>query len=746
VSVGIGCAGSNTYRLCSESAVSPPPPPPSPPPPLSLGALATSRRRQLTHLCNNPNNGGGGCTYCINGSASIPHMTKPSVAKKLVEAQHLDACSPQWLPVLLASSFQPPPAPHNGRLTSAIAGLFKQLRPLDKPPREFLSQVYDTLKVPQGFALCEARVHGIHVQYVQVWKADTQGICAALSQMDDHGNTSSEFVFTFVRPPIEKFVSGFSEIAWRASAQKKKTERPPNAECTALQYASLRNVSFSAELSAKSQASSYLTDFIYGVATKGCFGWDALHTFPSMAFISAALRNDLVPRIDFVGRLDRFSEDWSELMHLIGVEPQPVDAKNYHPHSRADSGFEPRQEMTTYLSQSPEATLQLCIIFLPDFICLNYPLPPACQKLAFSGVIPHICATCITSSFNAAECEHNAASLASQPQCVAPRSWHMDVFQITGVNPQYPEKAPGLQDWLTQCNHVYQYGLQCHNTTVALVADQLIHSTTPPHRRTAITGVLFLRITGCWFEFMRAEHFLSHPGRPSLTAWNDYLKLGEDTPMVGQNIAIPLPRAIGAVLLAYEYLKDAVPFSNLAALYRVEDSINQFAYSFEEWLLCSRPDAQQAANRDQQAASGNHQTNTQLLAVSTACADKLLVPGQELTLTVHLTFSGNGKGIWGWRTPIQNGFLRWAVFPPHGHKSITCGMPIAPNAAKYNFGTPTNKCGRSPYDEAGMDTAEVILLPGSRLVIESVQGPTNTTSYTTVSARQRTAIYPDRIG
>ena len=51
-------------------------------------------------------------------AASIPLMTKPSVANnKLVEAQHLDACSPQWLPVLLASSFQPPPAPHNGRLT-----------------------------------------------------------------------------------------------------------------------------------------------------------------------------------------------------------------------------------------------------------------------------------------------------------------------------------------------------------------------------------------------------------------------------------------------------------------------------------------------------------------------------------------------------------------------------------------------------------------------------------------------------
>ena len=109
---------------------------------------------------------------------------------------------------------------------------------------------------------------------------------------------------------------------------------------------------------------------------------------------------------------------------------------------------------------------------------------------------------------------------------------------------------------------------------------------------------------------------------------------------------------------------------------------------------------------------------------------------------MHLTFSGNGKGIWGWRTPEQNGFLRWEVLPPHGHDSIVCGMPIAPLAAKRNL----RKCGRLPYDEAGMDTAEVILLPGSRFVIESVQGPTNTTRYTTVSARQRTTTYPDRIG
>ena len=31
-------------------------------------------------------------------------MTKPSVASKLVEINHPDACPPQWLPVLLASS------------------------------------------------------------------------------------------------------------------------------------------------------------------------------------------------------------------------------------------------------------------------------------------------------------------------------------------------------------------------------------------------------------------------------------------------------------------------------------------------------------------------------------------------------------------------------------------------------------------------------------------------------------------
>ena len=666
-------------------------------------------------------------------AAAIPHMTaKPCGASKPPEAQHAVACSPQWLPVLLSLSSQSPVAP--------LSRLFGQLSPLEEPPRAFMTQAYDALKVPRGFALCEAHVRGIHVQYVQIWKADTQGICAALAQMHDHGNTSSDYVFTFVRPPIEKFVSGFSEIAWRASVQRSNLNRPTSAECIALQHA-LGNVTFSAELTAKSQAQTFLADFIRGVATTECFGPDALHTYPSTAFMSAALRNNLVPRIDFVGRLDRFVEDWRQLMHLIGVEPQPLHSQNHHPHTSADSGFRPREEMTTYLAQSPESTLQLCFVFLPDFVCLNYPLPPACHKLASSGVIAEICATCNragnASLFSAApECEGAARNLASQPQCAARRSWNTDVFQVTGVNPQYPEKTPGLQEWLTQCNGVYQEGLECHNTSVALVADQLIPSTMSPDRRTAVTGVLFLRITGCFSEFMRAEHFLSHPSRPiqAWDHWDAYLKSGGDTPIAGERIPIPPPCAIGAVLLAYEYLKDAVPFSNLPALYRVEDSINQFAYSFEEWLLCSRPDAQQAAR---------HQTNTQLLAVSTsACADKMLIPGQELTLTVHLTFSGNGKSIWGWRTPERNGYLRWEVLPAHGHDSITCGMPIAPLAAKRNYA----RCGTVPYDEAGMDTGEVILLPGSRFVIESVQGPTNTTRYTTVSARQRPTTYPDRIG
>ena len=37
-------------------------------------------------------------------AAFNPHMTKTSVASKLVESNHPDAVPPQWLPVLLASS------------------------------------------------------------------------------------------------------------------------------------------------------------------------------------------------------------------------------------------------------------------------------------------------------------------------------------------------------------------------------------------------------------------------------------------------------------------------------------------------------------------------------------------------------------------------------------------------------------------------------------------------------------------
>ena len=49
-------------------------------------------------------------------------MTKPSVANKLVEAQHLDVCSPQWLPVLLASSSQPT-GPKSGCLEKSLASM-----------------------------------------------------------------------------------------------------------------------------------------------------------------------------------------------------------------------------------------------------------------------------------------------------------------------------------------------------------------------------------------------------------------------------------------------------------------------------------------------------------------------------------------------------------------------------------------------------------------------------------------------
>ena len=44
-------------------------------------------------------------------AAFTPHITRPSVASKLAEIYHPDACPPQWVPVLLASSSSPPPPP-----------------------------------------------------------------------------------------------------------------------------------------------------------------------------------------------------------------------------------------------------------------------------------------------------------------------------------------------------------------------------------------------------------------------------------------------------------------------------------------------------------------------------------------------------------------------------------------------------------------------------------------------------------
>ena len=598
-----------------------------------------------------------------------------------------------------------------------VANILERVQPeRSRLQIDFLRDMYDDLVVPEGYAICQSRVRGVLVQYVQVWKANTQGLCRWLTAIDDNSTTSSIYTFTFVRSPSSKVVSGFSELAYRAAVKARlETVVVPR-------YTGGCNRTFNALFSPASQARIVVDDLVNGRLTQECYGYDRLHLFPSTSFILAALRNKRVSHINFIGRLERFRDDIGQLALHLGVPiAEGAFDHTYHPGSDANSAFAPRDEMQKLLHIPPSSTRikrQLCMMFLPDFACLDYALPPECQavasRAAASQVCSLLCPQLALPAFDVERCERSIAASSLRPQCALQPPWqNVDVIRMAGINPIHAEGTVGLWDFFKSCNRIYETGLNCHNTSVSMVADQLLSSSDTTSSRTAITAALFLRITGCFYEFMRAEHFLAHP-IATMALHASY----------NSSYLNPRPAAIATVVLMYEFVMQAPPFGGIAALYRVEDSGFAWGFSFDEWSEC--------------LLVGDVPTVPQAITAvaEKACRDKLLLPGRFLTLTVHLTYSMY-PNIWDWRTPEKNGFLRWRISPPHGHAHIVCGMPIAPAFAKDNF----QRCGPSgkydSYDgeDAGMSREEVVLLPGSRLIIEDVQGP-RSSPYTTVFARQ----------
>ena len=279
-----------------------------------------------------------------------------------------------------------------------------------------------------GHLTCEARLRGRVVLYVQVYKANTLGVCGQLEALRRCEEAlkaqpvelpqplprtragSGVVVFAFVRHPLERFVSGFAEVSFRAAGRggrhgfvQDQAQYAQQAEERAW-YSFSRQPVGSAERArafVRDMAEGRLRAWLPGGGSKQGVGESMdIHVLPQVSFL-APFRG----RIDFVGRMEEMASGWEALRDVVlgrgnGSSASGTAASLWPPyddgarwqgrqaHVRTDrnSGSPDRTAMQALLSTAgggcatPEARA-VHRLLLPDFVCLGYALSEGCKAV-----------------------------------------------------------------------------------------------------------------------------------------------------------------------------------------------------------------------------------------------------------------------------------------------------------------------------------------------------------------------------
>jgi len=228
--------------------------------------------------------------------------------------------------------------------------------------------------------LCCATASDENVRYVQIYESNTQGFCSMLGSA---GNSTAEecrdaITFTFVREPLDHFISGYSEIASRFH---ETLHRRHHTMCS---MPPLSCYSWAApSLTAEQRARAFVEDFASGKLNSACC--DAtreadLHVMPQTAFVMDALDGRFgtpVQRIDVLGKLESVKEDWSRVVAAArGLPAQYVSDERFDESTDASSGDEFRTAMEDLLrndsSISSETRDAFCHQLRYDYTCFDY--------------------------------------------------------------------------------------------------------------------------------------------------------------------------------------------------------------------------------------------------------------------------------------------------------------------------------------------------------------------------------------
>lgn len=227
--------------------------------------------------------------------------------------------------------------------------------------------------------------------------------------------------FTFIRDPLARFVSAYSEFEFRTSAKLKLhmgDSCPDPADWTMVAFDTSNMVD---RIAANVQADSWWPPLV-GTTERAAL---ALKLIASLRWVDQRAKRDVTQdpapvrrafnclvafhhffpqssnfvatapyRVDastektqtplnFVGKLERFDEDWDKLADTCGVTPasalryDPLPNGGGHPET---SDNDAQAAMQRYLEGNDDAMVAFCLLYLDDYAWGGYELPRACAE------------------------------------------------------------------------------------------------------------------------------------------------------------------------------------------------------------------------------------------------------------------------------------------------------------------------------------------------------------------------------
>jgi len=182
-----------------------------------------------------------------------------------------------------------------------------------------------------------------------------------------------ELQFTFVRDPLARFVSGYSEIMYRSEDLRGPPPLPDNhydnyhehvPPYTFVDY----------DYASQDRARAFINDLLSGVNSD-----TDKHVYPQVGALRRVKKDSsYFPPLGFVGALESFGNDWDTLSELGGFSYLPYDySMGMHPTSTSTA----RDAMSALLAHDMRYLRALCFLLAPDFACLGYALPQNCTDL-----------------------------------------------------------------------------------------------------------------------------------------------------------------------------------------------------------------------------------------------------------------------------------------------------------------------------------------------------------------------------